>query len=256
MTHFALLARLAAVALALAGIALNVQPAAAWHEGPSGWAVAPPPPNWYPPQYAPRYAPRYAQPRAPAWRAPQRMAAPRAPTVRAPQPAQPAAVPRAPAPQQGPGPEYERQVVNFETNERPGTIIIDVSDKFLSFVLPEGRAIRYGIGVGRDGFGWTGAVKVRRKAEWPDWYPPASMIEREPWLARYANGMPGGPNNPLGARALYLYEGDRDTLYRIHGTNEPWTIGRAVSSGCFRMLNEDVTDLYERVEIGAKVIVR
>jgi lipoprotein-anchoring transpeptidase ErfK/SrfK len=152
--------------------------------------------------------------------------------------------------------EFRRQVVDFETSEEPGTIIIDTGSKFLSHVMEGGKAMRYGIGVGRDGFGWTGVTRVGRKAEWPTWTPPQSMINREPWLVKYASGMPGGPNNPLGARAIYLYEGGRDTLYRIHGTNEPWTIGRAMSSGCFRMVNEDVKHLYENVEAGAKVIVR
>ncbi|NNE24323.1 MAG: L,D-transpeptidase [Rhizobiales bacterium] len=150
---------------------------------------------------------------------------------------------------------FRRQVVPFRTAEKPGTIIIDSVRHFLYFVLPDKQAIRYGIGVGREGFGWTGIVKVGRKQEWPRWIPPKEMIERDPKLAKYADGMPGGPENPLGARALYLFEGKRDTLYRIHGTIEPWSIGLNISSGCIRMLNDDVTDLFERVEIGAKVIV-
>jgi lipoprotein-anchoring transpeptidase ErfK/SrfK len=151
--------------------------------------------------------------------------------------------------------QFQRQIVKFRTAEKPGTIVIDADRHFLYYVLPDFQAIRYGIGVGRDGFGWAGVVDVGRKTEWPTWTPPAEMIERDPRLAEYANGMPGGPENPLGARAIYLYEGGRDTIYRIHGTSEPWSIGLSVSSGCIRMVNEDVIDLYERVEIGAKVIV-
>jgi len=144
--------------------------------------------------------------------------------------------------------KYRRQVVAVETREAPGTIIIDANQRFLYLVQPGGQAIRYGIGVGREGFGWSGVERVTRKAEWPGWTPPAEMRARQPGLPTY---MAGGPDNPLGARALYL----GNTLYRIHGSNEPWTIGHAVSSGCFRMTNEDVTDLYERTRVGAKVIV-
>lgn len=151
--------------------------------------------------------------------------------------------------------QYQRQVVRFRTAEPPGTIVIDADKHFLYFVLPDFKAIRYGIGVGREGFGWAGVVRVGRMAEWPTWTPPREMIERDPRAAEFAGGMPGGPDNPLGARALYLYEGDRDTIYRIHGTPEPWSIGLNVSSGCIRMNNEDVVDLYERVEVGARVIV-
>ena len=152
-------------------------------------------------------------------------------------------------------PQYRRQVVDIRTKEAPGTIIVDSGNHFLYFVLPDGKAIRYGIGVGREGFGWSGTVKVGRKAEWPTWTPPATMIKRQPHLAQYASGMPGGPANPLGARALYLHRGGKDTLFRIHGTNEPWSIGTNTSSGCIRMLNEDVVDLYQRVGVGAKVKV-
>jgi lipoprotein-anchoring transpeptidase ErfK/SrfK len=144
--------------------------------------------------------------------------------------------------------QYRRQLVSVETREAPGTIIIDSEKRFLYLVLPNGEALRYGIGVGREGFGWSGTERITRKAEWPGWTPPAEMRARQPGLPTY---MPGGPDNPLGARALYL----GNTLYRIHGSNEPWTIGQAVSSGCFRMTNEDVTDLYDRVKVGAKVIV-
>ncbi|MEM6848556.1 MAG: L,D-transpeptidase [Pseudomonadota bacterium] len=151
--------------------------------------------------------------------------------------------------------EFRRQVVRFRTAEKPGTIIIDGDKHFLYLVQEDFTAIRYGIGVGRDGFGWAGIVEVGRKAEWPRWTPPAEMVARDPEAAKWANGMPGGPENPLGARALYLYEDGRDTIYRIHGTNQPWSIGLDISSGCIRMNNDDVTDLYNRVQPGAKVIV-
>lgn len=151
--------------------------------------------------------------------------------------------------------EFQRRIVDFRTAEEPGTIIIDGNRHFLYFVLPGFKAIRYGIGVGREGFGWAGIVEVGRKTEWPTWTPPAEMVARDPKAAKYANGMPGGPDNPLGARALYLYEGGRDTIYRIHGTSEPWSIGLNISSGCIRLNNDDIIDLYDRVEIGAKVVV-
>jgi lipoprotein-anchoring transpeptidase ErfK/SrfK len=150
---------------------------------------------------------------------------------------------------------FRRQIVTFRTAEPPGTIIIDGNQHFLYLVQPGGQAIRYGIGVGRDGFGWAGIVRVGRTAEWPVWTPPAEMVARDANAAKWAAGMPGGPDNPLGARALYLYAGDQDTIYRIHGTAEPWTIGLDVSSGCIRLNNDDVTDLHSRVQIGAKVIV-
>lgn len=152
-------------------------------------------------------------------------------------------------------PKFIPQVVEFMTGEQPGTVIIDSDEKFLYLVLPDFQAIRYGVGVGRDGFGWSGVVEVGRKAEWPVWTPPPEMIARDPNAAQYAGGMPGGPDNPLGARALYLYQGGRDTIYRIHGTNQPWTIGTNISSGCIRMRNQDIEDLYERVPVGSKVIV-
>lgn len=151
--------------------------------------------------------------------------------------------------------EFLRQEVPFQSAEAPGTIIIDSNKHFLYFVLSGSSAVRYGIGVGREGFGWAGIVRVGRTAEWPRWTPPAEMVARDPLAAKWANGMPGGPNNPLGARALYLYEGNRDTIYRIHGTTEPWSIGLNISSGCIRMVNDDVIDLHSRVKIGAKVIV-
>ncbi len=146
-------------------------------------------------------------------------------------------------------PAFRRQLVFFRTAEPPGTIIVQTSERFLYLVQGNNRAIRYGIGVGRDGFQWSGLLKVSRKAEWPDWRPPAEMIERQPYLPRF---MAGGPGNPLGARALYLGE----TVYRIHGTNQPQTIGQTVSSGCFRLVNPDVIDLFERVPVGTKVVVR
>jgi len=144
---------------------------------------------------------------------------------------------------------YRRQPVFYRTNEATGTVIIDTSERFLYLVQGNNTALRYGIGVGRDGFQWNGLLKVTRKAEWPDWTPPAEMIERQPYLPRF---MAGGPGNPMGARALYL----GNTVYRIHGTNAPETIGHAVSSGCFRLVNEQIEDLYDRVKVGAKVIVQ
>lgn len=144
--------------------------------------------------------------------------------------------------------QYLRQVVKYATNERSGTIVVDTRSHFLYFVLGDGRALRYGIGVARDGFEWSGSHQVTRKAEWPGWTPPAEMRKRQPGLPAH---MEGGPNNPLGARALYL----GSTLYRIHGTNEPWSIGQNVSSGCIRMTNADVVDLYGRVQLNTKVVV-
>lgn len=152
--------------------------------------------------------------------------------------------------------EFWRKKVRFETNEAPGTIIINTKTKYLYYVEGNNRATRYGVGVGREGFGWSGTVKVGRKAEWPDWRPPATMIRREAAKGRkIPHFVEGGINNPLGARALYLYRGGRDTIYRIHGTNQPWTIGQNMSSGCIRMMNEDVKHLYSRADIGTKVIV-
>ena len=149
--------------------------------------------------------------------------------------------------------KYRRQLVDYETTELPGTIVIDTHERLLYLVMERGKALSYGIGVGREGFAWNGAATIKRKAAWPDWHPPADMREREPDLPEV---MEGGPENPLGARALYLFEGNRDTLYRIHGTNFPKSIGTAVSSGCIRMLNQDVIDLYRRVPLGSKVVVR
>jgi lipoprotein-anchoring transpeptidase ErfK/SrfK len=144
---------------------------------------------------------------------------------------------------------YQRQLVFYRTSELPGTIVVDTADRFLYLIQGNNRAIRYGIGVGREGFQWQGLLHVARKAEWPDWVPPAEMIARQPYLPRF---MAGGPGNPLGSRALYLGA----TIYRIHGTNQPKTIGTAVSSGCFRLVNGDVVDLYDRVPVGTKVVVR
>jgi lipoprotein-anchoring transpeptidase ErfK/SrfK len=141
-----------------------------------------------------------------------------------------------------------RTVVNLDTGEAPGTVIIDTSHTVLYYVLGGGRAIRYGVGVGRQGFTWSGVQTISRKAEWPDWYPPAEMIARQPYLPRF---MAGGPGNPLGARAMYLGASE----YRIHGTNDPTTIGKFVSSGCIRLTNEDVADLFSRVNVGTKVVV-
>lgn len=150
-------------------------------------------------------------------------------------------------------PEFHRQDVWFAGPEGPGTIVIDVAARQLFWVKRGGRAVRYGLSVGREGMGWQGAVVVGRKAKWPSWTPTASMRARNPKLPVT---MPGGPENPLGARALYLYRDGRDTIYRIHGTNEPWSIGKAASSGCFRMLNQHVFELYAEVPVGTPVVVR
>lgn len=145
-------------------------------------------------------------------------------------------------------PRLQRQVVDYSTNEAAGTVVIDTPHTYLYFVLGGGKAMRYGIGVGREGFTWAGVKQVAKKAEWPDWYPPSEMIARQPYLPRMTAG---GPGNPLGARAMYLGTSE----YRIHGTNDPTTIGKTVSSGCIRLTNEDVIDLYNRVQVGAKVVV-
>lgn len=142
----------------------------------------------------------------------------------------------------------KKTIVENPGNYKPGTIIVNTTERRLYLIQDDGKALKYGIGVGRDGFTWGGTHSVTMKREWPDWRPPAAMLKRRPDLPRF---MPGGPNNPMGARALYL----GSTIYRIHGSNEPHTIGQAVSSGCFRMTNEDVTDLYDRVPVGARVVV-
>ena len=151
---------------------------------------------------------------------------------------------------------FDRRAVRYRTREKPGTIIIETRKYKLYYVLGNGRAYQYGVGIGRRGFGWKGTVRIGHKKEWPSWHPPAAMIKRDPLAAKWAHGMPGGINNPLGARALYLYSGGRDTLYRIHGTNQPSTIGRSMSSGCIRLKNEDIKHLYRHARVGAKVIVR
>jgi len=152
-------------------------------------------------------------------------------------------------------PYYGAEVVEFETPEKRGTVIVNTQEFALYHIIGRETAIRYGVAVGKEGFDWAGIAKVGRKVRWPVWTPPASMIRRRPDLEKWRNGMPGGRENPLGARAIYLFAGGRDTLFRIHGTNEPQSIGTAASSGCIRMLNEEVSELYESVQIGTKVIV-
>lgn len=158
-------------------------------------------------------------------------------------------------------PAYQRTNVAYATRETPGTIVIDPANRYLYHVEDGGRATRYGVGVGREGFAWSGEATIKSKQEWPDWYPPKEMVERRPELKQElvqlqsGLGMHGGPSNPLGARAMYLWQGDKDTLFRIHGTNEPWTIGQNKSSGCIRMVNQDVIDLYQKVQPGARVVV-
>lgn len=152
--------------------------------------------------------------------------------------------------------QYRRQIVRYQTDEQPGTIIIETGEKHLYLVTGNGRAVRYGIGVGREGFEWKGSARIALKREWPVWTPPAAMIKRRPDLAKWRGGMPGGPDNALGARAMYLFNKRGDSGYRIHRTPEWWSIGKAMSSGCIRLLNQDVIDLYDRAEVGAKVIVR
>ena len=146
------------------------------------------------------------------------------------------------------GSPVRKEIVTYATNHKPGTIVIETDERRLYLVLEDGKAMKYGIGVGRDGFTWSGTHRITRKAEWPGWTPPPQMRKRVPDLPAH---MPGGPDNPLGARALYI----GSTLYRVHGTSEPWSIGQAVSSGCIRLTNEDVTDLYERVRVGATIVV-
>ena len=164
-----------------------------------------------------------------------------------------------PAAQQSYGPT--QQVVSYVTHERPGTIVVDPANHFLYLVQKGGQAVQYGVGVGKEGYGWSGMATVHNKQEWPDWYPTPEILERKPEIRPYVvqlqsgYGMHGGPENPLGARALYLWQGKVDTLYRIHGTNEPGTIGQDVSAGCIRMINADVIDLYDRTPVGTKVVV-
>jgi lipoprotein-anchoring transpeptidase ErfK/SrfK len=148
--------------------------------------------------------------------------------------------------------QYQRHVVDFQRRERPGTILVDTDSRYLYYVLPGGKAIRYGVTVGEEAMAWSGVATVGRMTEWPDWIPTPEIQAR---LGPYPSRVPGGPANPLGARALYLYEGGKDTLYRIHGTNQPEYIGRAISSGCIRMTNGDIIDLFGRVKMGATVVV-
>jgi lipoprotein-anchoring transpeptidase ErfK/SrfK len=150
---------------------------------------------------------------------------------------------------------FRRQRVPYDGGQAPGTIVVDTTQKFLYFVEEDGMATRYGVGVGEEGLSLKGMATIGRKAEWPSWTPTANMMRRKPRLVQYAGGVPGGPQNPLGARALYLYRGGRDTMFRLHGTNEPWSIGQAVSSGCVRLMNEDIIHLYERVPVGTTVLV-
>lgn len=153
-------------------------------------------------------------------------------------------------------PKYIPQSVKYRTKYRKGTIVVDAQSRYLYLIESRTRARRYGVGVGRIALAWSGTAKIRRKAKWPSWTPTQNMIKREPEkYAKYAGGVPGGPNNPLGARALYLYKGKRDTYYRIHGTTAPWTIGTASSNGCIRMINDHVIDLYDRVPMGSTVVV-
>jgi lipoprotein-anchoring transpeptidase ErfK/SrfK len=151
--------------------------------------------------------------------------------------------------------KFRRQVVEYSGTEMPGTIIVDPHERLLYLVQEGGQALRFGVGVGREGFSWSGRAEIAMKRRWPRWVPPDEMIARDPRAAKWPNGQPGGPDNPLGARALYLYANGVDTLYRIHGTTEPKSIGKAVSSGCIRMLNQDVAELFLRVPVGTPVVV-
>lgn len=153
-------------------------------------------------------------------------------------------------------PKFYRQEVDDPTGEEPGTVVVDTPARFLYHVMEGGRAMRYGVGIGREGFAWGGRAIIAYKRKWPKWTPPAAMIERQPKLEIYRYGMAPGLDNPLGARALYIHDDGRDTLYRLHGTMEEWSIGRAVSSGCVRLLSQDVIDLYERVRDGSTIVVR
>ncbi len=150
-------------------------------------------------------------------------------------------------------PDLNRTTVAYSSGQRPGTVVVDIDERRLYLVQNDGTALRYGIGVGRQGFSWRGVAQISRKAKWPNWTPTKTMVRLRPDMVRYSAG---GLENPLGARALYLYQGKRDTMFRIHGTNEPWSIGTQVSSGCIRLLNEDIVDLYDRVPNGATVLVR
>jgi lipoprotein-anchoring transpeptidase ErfK/SrfK len=151
--------------------------------------------------------------------------------------------------------KYRRQIVSYDTGEKPGTIVVDTQNKFLYYVMGGGEAMRYGIGVGREGFEWRGTARIAAKREWPTWTPPSAMIKRQPELAKFAGGMDPGLTNPLGARALYLFNKGGDSGYRLHGSPEWNSIGKAMSSGCIRLMNQDIIDLYDRTSVGAKVIV-
>ena len=154
-----------------------------------------------------------------------------------------------------PDPRFQRQRVQYDGGESPGTIVVSIEDRFLYAVEEDGWATRYGVAVGEQGLTFTGRATVGRKEDWPSWQPTTDMMQRKPRLLQYAGGVPGGENNPLGARALYLYQGARDTMFRIHGTNEPWLIGTAVSNGCIRLTNEDIIDLYDRTPLSTPVLV-
>jgi lipoprotein-anchoring transpeptidase ErfK/SrfK len=222
---------------------------------PSGLAALfPPLPGLAPPNAIPSPAPgaREAAAPSPGQPAPGQANAPRPPMPMGEQRTVISALPPEDQPETGPAkalpPQFRRTMIDYQTKEPAGTIIVDTPHTYLYLVLGNGKAMRYGIGVGREGFTWTGAEKVTKMAEWPDWHPPEEMIERQPYLPRF---MAGGEGNPLGARALYLGQ----TLYRIHGTNQPSTIGTFVSSGCIRLTNDDITDLYGRVQVGTRVVV-
>jgi lipoprotein-anchoring transpeptidase ErfK/SrfK len=152
-------------------------------------------------------------------------------------------------------PRFRRRHVRYQGTERPGTIVVKISERYLYLVEGDGWATRYGVAVGEEGLTFKGKATIGDKAQWPSWTPTARMIKRKPHLAQYAGGVPGGEHNPLGARALYLYKGGNDTMFRLHGTNEPWLIGSAVSNGCIRLTNEDIVDLYDRTPIGTTVLV-
>ncbi|MGR9165029.1 L,D-transpeptidase [Rhizobium leguminosarum] len=152
-------------------------------------------------------------------------------------------------------PRYRRREVAYTGSEPPGTIVVDTANRYLYFVEAEGLATRYGVAVGEEGLSFKGEATIGRKAEWPSWKPTNDMIQRKPRLAQYADGVPGGPLNPLGAAALYLYQNGQDTLFRLHGTNAPWSIGRAVSNGCIRLTNANIIELYSRARVGTRVVV-
>jgi lipoprotein-anchoring transpeptidase ErfK/SrfK len=215
------------------------------------------PDSQFPPQPLPAQAgaPDFRPPGDITGSVPAQPAQPGQPGAAPPPPANPtviASLPPEDQPEQGPAkelpPQFKRQLVDYNTTEPAGTLIVDTSHTYLYLVMGRGKALRYGIGVGREGFTWAGTERISRMKEWPDWFPPKEMIDRQPYLPRF---MAGGESNPLGARALYL----GNTLYRIHGTNQPSTIGSYVSSGCIRLTNDDISDLYGRVQVGTRVVV-